>query len=253
MHIDGWTIALQAVNFLVLVWLLRRFLYKPVMAVIARRQAEIATLMQAADKAKVESETVRHDLEAQRAGIAREEAAALADAGRRAETERAVLLEKARAEAARLADESRRQLDRERSDAMAALQAEAGQLGVEIAGKLLADLAPGLGARPFLDRALAELGALPPEEKRRLAAAGADGTAVRIVSAAPLGAEEEALCRKALGAALGGEPKLAFAVDASLIAGVELRFAHTILRHNWRDSLAEILPRVSSDGAEGNA
>jgi F-type H+-transporting ATPase subunit b len=253
MHIDGWTIALQAVNFLILVWLLRRFLYKPVMAVIARRQAEIATLMQAADSAKAESETVRHDLETQRAGIAREESDALAEAHRRAEAERAALLDKARAEAARLADETRTQLGRERAEAAEALKAEAGQLGVDIARRLLADLGQGVSAQPFLERVARELQALPAEERRRLAEQHTNGAAVRVVAAAPLDAAEQALCRKALASALGGEPTIEFAADPALIAGVEVHFAHTILRHNWRDSLAEILPRVSSDGAQGHA
>ncbi|HVO17268.1 MAG TPA: F0F1 ATP synthase subunit B [Alphaproteobacteria bacterium] len=253
MHIDGWTIALQAINFLILVWLLQRFLYRPVMAVIARRQAEIAKLMQAADSAKADSETVRLDLEAERGGIAREAAAALAATQKRAEAERAALLDKARAEAARLTDEARQQLARERADAAATLKAEAGALGVEIARRLLADLAPGTGVRSFLERALRELDTLPPEAKRRLAAQSADGTPVRVVAAATLSSDEEALCRQALSRALGGAPQVVFAVDHTLIAGVEVHFAHTILRHNWRDSLAEILPRVSTDGAQGHA
>ena len=253
MHIDGWTIALQAVNFLILVWLLRRFLYKPVMAVIARRQAEIAKLMQAADSAKAESETMRHDLETQRAGIAHEETAALAEAHKHAEAERAAMLEKARTDAARLVDETRTQLTRERADAAETLKAEAGQLGVEIARRLLADLAPGASARPFLERALSDLKALPAEEKRRLAEQHGDGAAVRVVTAAKLDAGDEALCRQALAEALGGAPAVVFATDPALIAGVEVHFAHTILRHNWRDSLSEILPRVSSDGTQGHA
>ena len=253
MHIDGWTIALQAVNFLILVWLLRRFLYKPVMAVIARRQAEIGKLMQAADSAKTESETVRHDLEAQRAGIAREETEALAEAHKRAEAERTAMLEKARAEAARLADETRAQLKRERADAADALKIEAGALGVEIAKRLLQELAPGTPAQPFLDRVARELQALPAEEKRRLAEQHVNGAAVRVVAAVKLDADEEARCRKALTEALGREPPVIFATDPALIAGVEVHFAHTILRHNWRDSLADILPRVSSDGAQGHA
>ena len=41
MHLDWWTIGLQTVNFAVLVWLLHRFLYKPVLGVIDARKAEL--------------------------------------------------------------------------------------------------------------------------------------------------------------------------------------------------------------------
>ena len=39
MQIDWWTLALQTINFLVLVWLLTHFLYRPVRQVIAERKA----------------------------------------------------------------------------------------------------------------------------------------------------------------------------------------------------------------------
>ena len=41
MHLDWWTIGLQTVNFAILVWLLHRFLYKPVLAMIDARKAEV--------------------------------------------------------------------------------------------------------------------------------------------------------------------------------------------------------------------
>ena len=43
MRFDWWTLALQTVNFAVLVWLLHRFLYKPVLRAIDARRAELST------------------------------------------------------------------------------------------------------------------------------------------------------------------------------------------------------------------
>ena len=42
MEFDWTTFALEALNFLVLVWLLKRFFYRPVLAVIEARRAETA-------------------------------------------------------------------------------------------------------------------------------------------------------------------------------------------------------------------
>jgi F-type H+-transporting ATPase subunit b len=39
MHIDWWTLALQTVNALVLIWILTRFFFHPVMNIIAKRQS----------------------------------------------------------------------------------------------------------------------------------------------------------------------------------------------------------------------
>ena len=60
------TFALQAVNFLVLVWLLRRFLFKPVGAIVAERKAEIARAQAEAEAARQSAEQARKDLEARR-------------------------------------------------------------------------------------------------------------------------------------------------------------------------------------------
>ena len=62
MQFDWVTFALQAINFLVLVWLLRRFLYRPVREVITKRQelAEQATLEAAKQKSDAEAEQQRY-------------------------------------------------------------------------------------------------------------------------------------------------------------------------------------------------
>jgi F0F1-type ATP synthase membrane subunit b/b' len=49
MTFDLWTLGFQAVNVLVLIWLLHRFFWKPVAAMIAARQAAAATLLEEAE------------------------------------------------------------------------------------------------------------------------------------------------------------------------------------------------------------
>src|ERR1700722_12062855 len=98
MLIDWFTVAAQAVNFLLLVWLLKRFLYKPVLAAIDEREKRIATQIQDAEKKKEEAAQEQTDLlhkneefEGQRAGL-------LLEAAKTAKTERERLLETARAD-----------------------------------------------------------------------------------------------------------------------------------------------------------
>ena len=79
MHIDGWTILLQAVNFLILVWLLRRFLYRPVLAVIAERQAATERARNEAEAARQAAEDARRALEDQRAALPAERDRLIAD------------------------------------------------------------------------------------------------------------------------------------------------------------------------------
>ena len=56
MELSWSTFALEIVNFLVLVWILKHFLYKPVMDVIARRRADIESTLADAKTAQDEAD-----------------------------------------------------------------------------------------------------------------------------------------------------------------------------------------------------
>src|SRR5690625_483915 len=56
MSIDWVTVLAQLANFLLLMWLLRRFLFRPILAGIDAREAEIARRLSAADEARVQAE-----------------------------------------------------------------------------------------------------------------------------------------------------------------------------------------------------
>ena len=56
MHIDLWTLGLQAINVLVLVWLLARFLFRPLTAIIAQRRQATETLLADATAARAQAQ-----------------------------------------------------------------------------------------------------------------------------------------------------------------------------------------------------
>ena len=55
MLIDWFTVGAQVLNFLILIWLLKRFLYKPILHAIDEREERIATELANADSPKVRS------------------------------------------------------------------------------------------------------------------------------------------------------------------------------------------------------
>ncbi|MEZ5703229.1 MAG: hypothetical protein R3E42_16625 [Burkholderiaceae bacterium] len=67
MHIDGWTLLLQAINLAVLLVLLRWLLYKPLMAVIDQRQQRVNEALAAAQREREQAEQERQALATQRA------------------------------------------------------------------------------------------------------------------------------------------------------------------------------------------
>ncbi len=233
MRLDPWTLALQAVNALVLVWLLTRFLYRPVTAIIAQRRAEAAKLL--ADAADVRAQAGREAeaLAAARAGLAAEGDHIRADAQARAAAARAALLDEARADAAGLWHEAQATIARERGAAQAELQSAAADLALFIARRLLARLPPAVTAEAFLAALAADLAALPESARRQFLD---PGETVTVASAVPLQVPAQQTCR----AMLAGAGAVAFVTDPALIAGIELRAPHATLRANWQAELQHI-------------
>jgi F-type H+-transporting ATPase subunit b len=254
MRIDWWTLALQATNFLILVWLLQHFLYRPVQNIIADRQHRTESVIAEASAAKAAAEQLQGELEQQRAAIAREREQAMEQAHAAAKAEAAALLERARGEAQGLLVEERQRLDQERADAAEALRRDAIDLGVSIARRLLASAADGSLEAPFLTRAAAKLAALPESERRELVDQLAGGEILRVVTATPLEpATSGEFCDKVRDL-LGADAQMRFDADPALLAGVELHFPNAILRHSWRDSLRDIEEQLKHDGpATGTA
>ena len=89
MHLDPWTLALQTINVLVLVWLLARFLFRPVAAIIAARRAAADALMADAEAARAKAAAEAAALAQQRQGLADDGDRIVAAARAAAEAERA--------------------------------------------------------------------------------------------------------------------------------------------------------------------
>ena len=92
MRIDWWTLGLQTVNVLILIWILSRFLFRPVVAIIEQRQAAAAKLLGDAEAAKRQAVAAREAAEAESARIAAGRDNVLRQAAADAEVQRAAAL-----------------------------------------------------------------------------------------------------------------------------------------------------------------
>ena len=102
MQIDWWTLGLQAVNALVLIWLLAHFLFRPVVKAIAARQKAAGQLLTDAKATKAAAEGEREKAAAETAGLAAHRGEALKAAEAEAATAKTALLAEAQAEADKL-------------------------------------------------------------------------------------------------------------------------------------------------------
>ena len=236
MNFSWWTFALQAANFLILIWLLQRFLFKPVKAIVAQRKAEISRLLteaaaerEGAEHLKQEIEAKRSQLDAERQKIIDEERAQLS-------AERQKIIEEARSEGETVRNQALKRLDEERTAAGNELFERTVALATDLAERLLRELALPSMERPFLGRVMDYLDRMPAEERAKLFPR-VDTATLLVTTAHALGTQEQAAWREQLATRFGADLGVKFGVDPTLIAGSVITFPHTILRFNWRDSL----------------
>jgi F-type H+-transporting ATPase subunit b len=241
------TFALQAVNFLVLVWLLQRFLFKPIAAIVARRKQEIARALaeaaaanQRAEEARKEFELRQTQLEAERQNLIDQVRAQLAD-------ERAKMIQAAREDIEKLKSAALKRLDEERDDAAREVFDQSVQIAVHLAERLLLQLAGPRVDDLFLDRVLDRFDHLSATQRAALFGDTRNDRAQLIVATAyPLNGNAEAKWRSALSERLGAQPQIEFTIEQGLIAGAELKFPRAVLRFSWRDCLTDAQRELNS-------
>lgn len=223
MQIDWLTVAAQIVNFLVLVWLLQRFLYRPITNAMAQREKRIESRLS-------EAKAAREEVEAE-AGLLREQQQAL-------EASREEVLSEARHEAGalrtRLEDDIREEmetrrktwedhLEDEREAFAARLRQRAGHQVIDIVGRVLRDYAgsdlAGQVAGTFVDR-LADLEA---EDRDKLVAAAsrAEGP-VRLESSFTLKPGARSQITRAIHEFIAPDLEVEYQEDDDLLLGVRL-------------------------------
>jgi F-type H+-transporting ATPase subunit b len=223
MPIDWFTVMAQAVNFLILVWLLKRFLYKPILDAIDAREKGIAAQLAEAQAKKTDAQKERDDFQHKNEAF---------------DQERAALLKKvtddANAERQRLLDEARKDADALRAKRQEALRNEQQNLSQEITRwtqkqvfaitrRTLMDLATTsveerMGA-VFVQR----LRTLTGSAKEQLAAALKISTLpARVRSAFDLPPEQHAAIQKALNETFSADIHIQFETMPELVSGIEL-------------------------------
>jgi F-type H+-transporting ATPase subunit b len=141
MHIDWFVLLAQIVNFMILVWLLKFFLYGRIVKAIDERQARLAAAKDEADRRKNEAEAASKEYENKNRSLDERMSAMLDDARIKADAERAVLAERARNEVDELKKAWKDTLTSEKTAFLNDLKSRAGSHVQESVKKILHDLA----------------------------------------------------------------------------------------------------------------
>jgi F-type H+-transporting ATPase subunit b len=246
---DWTTFALEVLNFLVLVWLLKRFLYRPVMDVIERRRADEEKTVADARALRDEAQALKAQYEDKLAHAAEDRERALARLDSEIAAERARRLAGVEADVA--ADRQRREAieAREREQHAVERDRQAARLGLRLAARLLDRLASPAVEDQLVTVALDDLRALPEAERDALTSGlTATDVPIEVATAFALPPPRRAALTEALGALVGHAVAPAFVEDPALKAGVRIRAGAWLLTANLGDELASFAERIEHAG-----
>jgi len=223
MLIDWFTVLAQVVNFLILVWLLKRFLYRPILDAIDAREKRIAKELADADAKKAEAQKERDEFQHKNEDLDRQRAALLAKATDEAKAERQRLLDDARHAADALAAKRQEALRSEQQNLSEALSRRAREEVFAIARKALADLATTsleerMGA--VFTRRLREMDAKAKASLGEALKTASEPSLVR--SAFDLTADQRAAIQNAVNETFSADIRLRFETAPDLVSGIEL-------------------------------
>ncbi len=223
MLIDWFTVGAQVLNFAILAWLLKRFLYKPVLDAIDAREKGIAAKVAAADAKQRDAEREHDEFTQKSAAFDRERVALLGKATDEARAERQRLLDAARVEADALGAKRKEQLGSEARELHQMMRDRTQEEVFSIARRTLADLAGVDLERRICGVFADKLRALSGEAKQAFAEAlkTASGPAL-VRSAFALPVEQQGAIRKALNETFSGEINVRFETAPELVGGIEL-------------------------------
>jgi len=235
---DWVTFVLEIVNFLILVWILKRFLYQPVLKTIARRKAVI-------DRTLADAKTKTADAEA----LERQYRDRLGDWEREKQALRAQLEEELNATRTRRTAaldaaleqerEKRHTLDeRKMNEWRTRAEEEAVVHGTQFAAKLLSRLAmPELEAR-LVTIALEDVRHFSEAQLQALRAACRDGDArISVTSAFPLDESSRRALVQGFAEVTQAQLSPQFAEDPRLLAGLRVNIGSWVLHANLQDEL----------------
>jgi F-type H+-transporting ATPase subunit b len=264
MLIDWFTVGAQGVNFLILVWLLRRFLYKPVLAAIDAREKSVAAKLADATAREAKAQAEGEELRKRNEAFDREREGLLRKATDEAAAERQRLIESARQDSQLLRVKLTQALADERAELGHRLSVQTQAEVFAVARKTLSDLSGASLEDRMIEVFIARLRGLPEKQRLALARAGMEsGAAIEVASSAAdfhtdpgrltlvrsafeLPPARRAKVEAAIRESLGENLAIRFETSSEFVCGVELTVNGMKLAWSIADYLSSLAQDVTA-------
>lgn len=247
MLIDWFTVFAQIVNFLILIWLLHRFLYGPIVKAMQAREDRIREQLESAHTQRREAEEIKADYVSKRQELDEQHDRLIIEAREEAEAWRKEQMDRARVEVDEAQGHWQEAIQREKDLFLRELRQRTGHHVVAIAHRALADLAEADLEAQMVHVFLQRLQATDPDRREEIAQSIRDsGRGIIVQSAFELPQEQRDEFTALVGEMVGDTVPLEFVTSSELLAGIELKAGSYHVA--W--SLDEHLVSLEQDMAE---
>jgi F-type H+-transporting ATPase subunit b len=221
--IDWFTVVAQIINFLVLVYLLKRFLYGPIVTTMQARERQIMARVQEADQRCGAADQAEQDYHRQQLAFEQQRDALVAEARHDADARREALIRTAREDVAALKANWQAAIQRDEAAFLRALRRRAAAQVVDVARRVLGDLADADLEQRIITIFLERLRNLAPDERAALEHTLAQAPPTAVVRCAfPLSAAQRQQIGRVLHDLLGADLDLTSETAPDLICGISL-------------------------------
>jgi F-type H+-transporting ATPase subunit b len=152
------TLPAQIISFLILVWVLAKFAWKPLMGMMEKRRLFIQENLAQAEAERQEAERIRQEYQEEMRNARQEAQAVIEKATKTSEQRAAEIVDEARRETEKLKKSALAEIEREREKAVAEVKAQVADLSIAVAEKLLRAKLDLSGQAELVDQFIQEIG-----------------------------------------------------------------------------------------------
>lgn len=229
------TFILEIINFLVLLWILQKLFYKPVLAIVSARQSAIDGQIKEADDRLKEAHGLKEHYEKQIQDWEKEKSSLLSQFRAEIQTERENRLDEIRREVSNERKRVDAVIDKLREDEARKYEEAALDLAGQFTAKVLTQL-----ASPELERRICKIFIQDLKSRSQTTTLNELDSSLEakgeVQTAYPLNPDDRREIERALKEI--SSATLSFATDENLIAGIKVTIAGTVLESNLKDAVS---------------
>ena len=247
MNINWFTVIAQVINFLVLVWLLKKFLYKPILNAIDEREKKITDKLKDADAQKAAAQKDQDDFKKLQEDFDQHKKALLDKAVEEANSQKQQLLDTAKTEAENLG-KNMQKVAKEKQEKDSIEMSENIQKQVfAITRKALSDIASVSLEEQSSDTFVKHLKELKEDEKKQfIDAFKSNSNAILVRSAFDLPIKQQGQINDTVNIILSADTHLQFKTTPEIISGIELSTNGYKLSWSFSEYLSSLEKNISN-------